>query len=141
MSQITIQDVPIRGEIDRVREDGHVIASTQIEPVEILAIATENGVINYTSKLLTGSHSNWNYEAGTVDVTLECADSVYLAALESAIAAVPDLRAAELAIMVKSEIGMSSSDKAESEAKRVAFGKGVQISSDDLATWKQANGS
>jgi hypothetical protein len=140
MATKTITGVPFRGKVKAVRGDGKPIADGTIQPVEILEIAAAEGVTPLSGGELAGYHSNWDYEAGTVDITLECDDQAYLDAVEAALASVPNLRSAEIAVMQTNEAALPAEERADAASRRVEAVKGLQIESADLGKWKEARG-
>ena len=138
--------VPFRGKVDQVRSDGHVIADLEgIEPVDLMLIVSSDSTLKHIPEGLIGRHYNWDYEAGTVDVTIECSDDSWLSTFEAFINGIADLRSAEIAQSVIGDDAVleepAPTFKTDRAAERTRWAKGVEISSDDLATWKQANGS
>jgi len=129
--------LPFRGKITSVRADGHIIAPSGVEPIDLMQLAMESPNVRKQPEI-EGYMSNYDYETGTVDCKIVCDDAGFLDDLGAFIKNTPDLRAAEIAMMRKNETSLSTTERNESESQRTEFAKGVQISRANLAKWKKA---
>ncbi len=138
MARVTFQDVPLRGKVAGFSPEGRVRCADgdQIEPVDVTYIGHDVGVPDPTAETV-GYHSNFDYENGTVDVTIECDDAAYIAALETAINAIPNLRAAEIAARVSDENAghMTTGEKVDSAQVRTAWSRGLEITQPQKNAW------
>ena len=132
--------IPFRGKVKLIKSNGDVEADGQIEPIDLGQLGMESAAVREAPDNIEAIMENYDYEAGTVDVIMTCPDSGYLDDLEALVAATSNLLTAETSMNTAKESGLSGDERSKATAERIEFAKGVQISSANLATWKQANG-